>query len=104
MLIGGLFFFFCIEKYKVLLFKKYFISIFLSIVAIVFVIFLFIDILLTQTLSNIVMPIFLIFFLKGLIQSLGLFYGELAAMNSNIYLKLFDMSILIFLFIATLKR
>jgi len=47
---------------------------------------------------------FLIFFIKGMIQSLGLFYIELASMNSNIYLKLFDLSILIFLFIATLKR
>ena len=47
---------------------------------------------------------FLIFFIKGMIQSLGLFYQGLSFMDSNIYMKFFDLTILILLFIATLKR
>ena len=47
---------------------------------------------------------FLIFFIKGIMQSLSLFVEELAVMNLNVYMKLFDLMILIFLFIATLKR
>ena len=45
---------------------------------------------------------FLVFLIKGLIQSFGLFYGEI--ITSSTYFGLFDLVILILLFIATLKR
>jgi hypothetical protein len=47
---------------------------------------------------------FLFFFIKGLFQSLGLFYDELTVMHTSIYLGVFDLIILIFLYIATVKR
>jgi hypothetical protein len=68
MIIGGFFFFYCIEKYKVLLIKRYLISFILLIIGLLFIILFFIDILLTQTLANIVMPSFLVFFLKYMIE------------------------------------
>ena len=48
--------------------------------------------------------VFLIFFIKGLIFSFSLFYDNINNIISNIYIALFDLSILILLFMATLKR
>lgn len=47
---------------------------------------------------------FLVFFIKGLTQSLSLFIGEINVITTSIYLGLFDLVILIMLFVATLKR
>jgi hypothetical protein len=47
--------------------------------------------------------VFLIFLIKGILFSLGLFYEQLTTINSNQYLGLFDLIILVALFIATLK-
>ena len=47
---------------------------------------------------------FFVFFMKGIVLSLGLFYEEMAVVNVSIYLGLFDVAILALLFIATLKR
>jgi len=47
---------------------------------------------------------FIIFFIKGVIQSLSLFCQEIAMLDSNVYMKSLDLIILIFLFVATLKR
>jgi len=48
--------------------------------------------------------VFLIFFIKGVILSLGLFSQQLTDMISNPYFGFLDLIILVFLFIATLKR
>lgn len=48
--------------------------------------------------------VFLIFFIKGLIFSFGLFYNNINNIFSNTYIALFDLLILILLFMATLKR
>ena len=48
--------------------------------------------------------VFMIFFIKGVILSLGLFSQPLTEMISNPYFGLLDLIILVFLFIATLKR
>ena len=47
---------------------------------------------------------FLIFFIKGIILSLSLFYEEMAVINSSTYTGILDLIILILLFMATLKR
>ena len=47
---------------------------------------------------------FLVFLIRGITMSFGLFYGEIASFTSSIYMGLFDLATLIFLFIATLKR
>ena len=47
---------------------------------------------------------FFVFFIKGVLQSLGLFYEEIAQIRSSVYLEVFDLIILILLFSATLKR
>jgi hypothetical protein len=47
---------------------------------------------------------FFVFFIKGLLQSINLFYEEIAIVSSNIYAILFDLIIIILLFVATLKR
>lgn len=48
--------------------------------------------------------VFLVFFVKGILFSLGLFNEQLAGMASNPYIGLFDLIILVLLFMATLKR
>lgn len=47
---------------------------------------------------------FLVFFIKGILQSLGLFVEEFAIIPASFYLGLLDLIILILLFLATLKR
>ena len=47
---------------------------------------------------------FFVFFLKGLIESLSLFMKDIAVIDSSVSLKLFDLFILLLLFVATLKR
>ncbi|MCX6665602.1 MAG: hypothetical protein NT038_06020 [Euryarchaeota archaeon] len=47
---------------------------------------------------------FFVFFLKGFIESLSLFTKDLAVIDSSVSLKLFDLFVLILLFVATLKR
>lgn len=48
--------------------------------------------------------VFLIFLVKGMLLSLSLFYSQFADIISNPYVGLFDLIILVLLFIATLKR
>ena len=48
--------------------------------------------------------VFFVFLIKGLLFSLGLFYENITAFNSGTYMGLFDLIVLILLFIATLKR
>jgi len=48
--------------------------------------------------------IFLVFFIKGIMLSLSLFYEQVPSMFSSPYVGLFDLVILVLLFIATLKR
>jgi len=48
--------------------------------------------------------VFLIFFVKGAILSFNLFNNQLADVISNPYFGLFDLIILVLLFVATLKR
>jgi hypothetical protein len=48
--------------------------------------------------------VFLIFFIKGVLFSLGLFYEDLLTFVSIPYTGVFDLIILILLFLATLKR
>ena len=48
--------------------------------------------------------VFIIFLIKGILHSLSLFYDDVEAINSSIYIALLDLIILILLFIATLKR
>jgi len=48
--------------------------------------------------------VFLIFLVKGILLSLSLFYSQFADIISNPYVGLFDLIILVLLFIATLKR
>jgi len=47
---------------------------------------------------------FFVFFIKGIIQSLSIFQRDLTWIDTNPYMKLIDLVILIFLFVATLKR
>jgi len=48
--------------------------------------------------------VFFVFFVKGIFFSLSLFNEQLAALSSNPYVGLFDLTILILLFMTTLKR
>jgi len=48
--------------------------------------------------------VFLVFFIKGVMLSLGLFSQQLTEIISNPYFGLLDLIILVLLFIATLKR
>lgn len=48
--------------------------------------------------------VFLVFLIKGILLSLSLFIDEIAVIKSTPYTGLFDLIILILLFIATLKR
>jgi len=48
--------------------------------------------------------VFIFFSIKAIIISLGLFYGELYPIISSSYFRLFDLIILVILFIAVLKR
>jgi hypothetical protein len=48
--------------------------------------------------------VFLIFFVKGIVLSVNLFNNQLADVISNPYFELFDLIILVLLFVATLKR
>jgi hypothetical protein len=48
--------------------------------------------------------IFFVFFVKGIILSLGLFNEQLSSLLSNPYTGLFDLVVLVLLFVATLKR
>jgi hypothetical protein len=48
--------------------------------------------------------IFLVFLIKGILLSLSLFNEQISTILSNSYVGLFDLVILILLFIATLKR
>jgi hypothetical protein len=47
---------------------------------------------------------FFLFFIKGLLQSLSLFYTEMSMLYDRLSLGVFDLVILILLFMATLKR
>ena len=48
--------------------------------------------------------VFVVFFVKGMLLSLGLFYEEIPVLHSNIYMGLFDLTALLLFFVATLKR
>ena len=48
--------------------------------------------------------VFLVFLIKGMLLSIGLFFDDVAIFSTGIYGGFFDMIILILLFIATLKR
>jgi len=48
--------------------------------------------------------VFFVFLVKGILLSFGLFNEQLAGMISNPYVGLFDLIVLVLLFIATLKR
>ena len=51
--------------------------------------------------------VFIVFLIKGILFSISVFYPDISWINSfiySIYSGLFDLSILILLFIATLKR
>jgi len=51
-----------------------------------------------------VVIVFFIFFMQGLILSLNLFYANTIFSNSDIYLGVMDILVLILLFIAMIKR
>ena len=48
--------------------------------------------------------VFFVFFVKGIVFSLGLFNNQFAGILSNPYIGLFDLLVLVLLFMATLKR
>jgi len=48
--------------------------------------------------------VFVLFFIKAIIISLGLFDEEIYSLLSNSYFRLFDLAILMTLFMASLKR
>ena len=48
--------------------------------------------------------VFLVFLIKGLIMSYSLFNTGLGNLNSSFYFGIFDLLILVLLFVATLKR
>jgi len=48
--------------------------------------------------------VFLVFLIKGLLLSLGLFNEGIISFTSGVYAGLFDLIVLILLFLATLKR
>ena len=47
---------------------------------------------------------FFVFFIKGIVQSASVFYESLSALNPSFIIELFDFVILIFLYVATLKK
>jgi len=47
---------------------------------------------------------FFVFFIKGIVQSTSLFYESISALHPSFIIGLFDFVILIFLYIATLKK
>jgi len=48
--------------------------------------------------------VFFVFLIKGILLSIGLFYEDITIIFSSTYIGLFDLIILVLLFIATLKR
>ena len=48
--------------------------------------------------------VFLVFLIKGILLSLGLFNEDISSILMSSYAGLFDLTVLILLFIATLKR
>ena len=48
--------------------------------------------------------VFVVFLLKGLLMSFALFFKESSLLSSSIYAGLFDLMVLLLLFMATLKR
>ena len=48
--------------------------------------------------------VFLVFLIKGILLSLGLFYTNLGLPTASVSFTFFDVIILVLLFIATLKR
>ena len=48
--------------------------------------------------------VFLVFFVKGIVFSLSLFSVQFGDIASNPYIGLFDLTVLVLLFMATLKR
>ena len=48
--------------------------------------------------------VFLVFLLKGILLSLGLYQEDIAALLTSSYAGIFDLIILILLFMVTLKR
>ena len=48
--------------------------------------------------------VFLVFFVKGIVFSLSLFSVQFGGIASNPYIGLFDLAVLVLLFMATLKR
>ena len=48
--------------------------------------------------------VFFVFLIKGILLSISLFNEQLAGLTSIPYFRLFDLLVLILLFIATLKR
>ena len=52
----------------------------------------------------IVSGVFLLFFVRGIILSLSLFYTQMVQLDALIYIWFFDLIILILLYIMSLKR
>ena len=48
--------------------------------------------------------VFLVFLIKGILLSSSLFFSNITIFNSILYTGLFDLIILVLLFLATLKR
>ena len=48
--------------------------------------------------------VFLVLLIKGILLSIGLFFEDLTILNNITYNGLFDLVVLILLFVATLKR
>ena len=48
--------------------------------------------------------VFLVLLLKGILFSIGLFVDDFVILNTPTYVGLFDLIVLILLFVATLKR
>ena len=48
--------------------------------------------------------VFLVFLLKGILLSIGLFFDEIVVFTSVSFMGVFDVFILVLLFVATLKR
>ena len=48
--------------------------------------------------------VFVVFFIKGLILSIGLFYSDFENILTTTYSGIFDLCVLVLLFVATLKR
>lgn len=48
--------------------------------------------------------VFLLFFIKGVLLSLSLFYEQIEGLGSIVYIWLFDLIILILLYITSMKR